>query len=125
MDRRELEARTAALAAALFSLANASRDKPGGRTPADQLLDCATAVGATYRASARARSRAEFIAKLGVVNEEADEVVYWLEFFRSTRLADASKVEDLLLEAKQLRAIFAASCRTAKRNHRRRTDGRS
>jgi four helix bundle protein len=125
MDRRELEARTAALATALFSLANATRGKPGGRLPADQLLDCATAVGANYRASARARSRAEFIAKLGVVNEEADEVVYWLEFFRSARLAEAPHLEDLLREAKELRAIFAASCRTAKRNHRRRSEGRS
>jgi len=118
MDRRELEKRTADLAAAVFALTNAVRARPGGRSPADQLLDCATSVGANYRASARARSRAEFIAKLGVVNEEADEVVYWLEFFRSTNLADASLVEPLLVEAKELRSIFAASWRTAKHNYR-------
>jgi four helix bundle protein len=120
MDRRELEARTAALAVAAFAVAQTARGRPGGQRPADQLLDCATSVGANYRASARARSRPEFIAKLGIVNEEADEVVYWLEFFRRTDLADGAKVEELLAEAKELRAIFAASCRTAKRNHRRR-----
>jgi four helix bundle protein len=120
MERPDLEARTAAFAVAVFGLANAVREKPGGRRPADQLLDCATSVGANYRASARARSRDEFIAKLGIVNEEADETVYWLEFFRSTTLGDSTLVEELLVEARELRAIFAASCGTAKRNRRRR-----
>jgi four helix bundle protein len=118
MERDDLEARTAAFAVAIFELANAARDKPGGRRPADQLLDCATSIGANYRASARARSRDEFIAKLGIVNEEADEAVYWLQFFQSTKLADEAKVSSLLAESKELRSIFAASCRTAKRNHR-------
>jgi four helix bundle protein len=118
MERTDLEARTAAFAVAVFGLANVVRERPGGRRPADQVLDCATSVGANYRASARARSRAEFIAKLGIANEEADEVVYWLEFFRSTALGDQATVETLLAEAKELRAILAASCRTAKQNHR-------
>ena len=118
MERTDLEARTAALAVAVFGLTNVVRERPGGRRPADQLLDCATSVGANYRASARARSRAEFIAKLGIANEEADEVVYWLEFCRSTALGDQATVATLLAEAKELRAILAASCRTAKQNHR-------
>jgi hypothetical protein len=53
-----------------------------------------------------------------VVNEEADEAVYWLEFFWSASLGDAARVDRLLTEAKELRAIFAASCGTARRNHR-------
>lgn len=118
MERTDLEARTAAFAVAVFGLTNVVRERPGGRRPADQLLDCATSVGANYRASARARSRAEFTAKLGIANEEADEVVYWLEFFRSTALGDEATVATLLAEAKELRAILAASCRTAKQNHR-------
>lgn len=85
------------------------------------MLDCATSVGANYRASGRARSRDEFIAKLGVVNEEADDAVYWLAFFQGGRLGDAGTVECLLSEAKELRAIFATAVRTARRNHRRRT----
>ena len=90
MERTDLEARTAAFAAAAFQLASLIRLKPGGRHSADQLLDCATSIGANYRASARARSRDEFIAKLGMVNEEADEAVYWLEFIRNVQLGDAA-----------------------------------
>jgi four helix bundle protein len=119
MVRADLEQRTAALAAAAFALANAIRDRPGGRRPADQLVDCATSVAANYRASARARSRAEFIAKLGLVNEEADEVVHWLEFLGTVGLGEPTTVDELLGESKELRAIFATSCRTAKQNHRR------
>jgi four helix bundle protein len=124
MERTDLEARTAAFAVAVFGLASVVRERPGGRRPADQLLDCATSVGANYRASARARSRDEFIAKLGIANEEADEVVYWLEFFRSTGLGDPAQVEELLAEGKELPAILAASCRTAKQNHRGRSGRR-
>ena len=65
-----------------------------------------------------ARSRDEFIAKLGTVNEEADEAVYWLEFIVNVQLADAARVDPLLDEARQLRAIFAKSCGTARQNHR-------
>ena len=118
MEREELEARTAAFAAAAFQLTSIVRLKPGGRQAADQLLDAATSIGANYRASARARSRDEFISKLGTVNEEADEAVYWLEFIRNVQLADATAVAELLDEAQQLRAIFAKSCGTAKQNHR-------
>jgi four helix bundle protein len=118
MERTDLEARTAAFAASAFQLASIVRLKPGGRQPADQLVDCTTSVGANYRASARARSRDEFIAKLGTVNEEADEAVYWLEFIGNVHLADAATVEELIDEARQLRAIFATSCDTARRNHR-------
>jgi four helix bundle protein len=84
-----------------------------------QLLDCATAVGANYRASSRARSRREFVAKLGVVAEEADEAVYWLEFLKNTRRGDPTMVSNLLEEAKELRNIFAASYRTARQRNRR------
>ncbi len=118
MERPDLEARTSAFAAGAFQLANRVRLAPGGRRAADQLVDCATSVGANYRASGRARSREEFIAKLGIVNEEADEAVYWLEFIRNVQLANTEAVGELLAEAKQLRAIFATSCDTARRNHR-------
>ena len=118
MERPDLEIRTEAFATAVFGLTESIRSRPGGRRPADQLLDCATSVGANYRASARARSRAEFIAKLGIVAEEAGEAVYWLEFLWSVGLGDPATVERLLAEAKELRAIFATSHRTARRNHR-------
>lgn len=120
MDRRDLEARTAAFARAAFDLSNLVRPMPGGRGPADQLLDCATSVGANYRASGRARSPDEFIAKLGIVNEEADEAVYWLELIRDVRLAGGDRLDGLLAEARELRAISSSACRTARRNRRNR-----
>jgi len=118
MERATLEDRTQAFATAVFRLTEQVRASAGGRRPADQLLDCATSVGANYRATARARSRAEFIAKLGLVAEEADEAVYWLEFLRTVGLGEPDTVFTLLAEARELRAIFAAACRTARKNHR-------
>lgn len=124
MTRDELEARTAAFARDVFGLADVVRRAPGGRRPADQLVDCATSVGANYRASVRARSRAEFVAKLGITVEEADEAVYWLEFVRDTGLGAGGPVARLCGEATELRAILAASYRTARARLRAASHGR-
>jgi len=118
MERPELEARSAAFASAVFALCEAVRRQPGARNPSDQLVDATSSVGANYRSSSRSRSRREFVAKIAVVAEEADEAVFWLEFFASTRLGDQSVVGPLLAEAKELRAIFAASYRTSRRGRR-------
>jgi four helix bundle protein len=91
---------------------------PAARRLASQLVACATSVGANYRSTSRARSRAEFVAKLGVVVEEADEAVYWLEVVDAARLGDRATRAELLREAKELRAIVAAALRTARRNRR-------
>jgi len=82
-----------------------------------QLIDSATSTSQNYRAACRARSRAEFTAKIGTVAEEADESVGWLELLVSTRLLTAERVRWELGEANELAAIFAASFRTA-RSHR-------
>ena len=79
-----------------------------------QLLRSALSTAANYRAVCRARSKAEFIAKIGVVVEEADETVFWLEVVLEGNLAEAVKVAPLLREANELLAIFAASQRTAR-----------
>ena len=118
MDRPELERRSQAFAAAVVSLCTETRKLPGARNMADQLMDAATSVGANYRASSRARSRAEFVAKLGIVAEEIDESVYWLELMARTNVGDPRTVGLLLPEAKELRAIFAASYRTARTGKR-------
>ena len=120
MRRQELEARSQAFGVAVFSFCRALRALPGGWGPANQLVDAATAVGANYRATSRSRSRAEFVAKLAVVVEEADEAVYWLEFAGRIGAVAGDKVEPLLGEARELRAIFAAGYRTARRNTDRR-----
>ena len=78
-----------------------------------QLLRSATSVGANYRAACRARSRAEFIAKLGIVLEEADEA-YWLELLLETGILDHKRLGPLLGEANELTSIFVSSLRTAK-----------
>lgn len=79
-----------------------------------QIVRSGTSVAANYRAVCRARSRAEFIAKLGTVVEEADETVFWLELLIESGIAQESKTKVLLQEAKELLAIFSASRRTAK-----------
>ena len=79
-----------------------------------QILRSGTSVAANYRAACRARSRAEFIAKIGVVAEEADETVFWLELLIETETVAAAKLSDLMNEARQLAAIFTASQTTAK-----------
>src|SRR5580658_8764279 len=79
-----------------------------------QLLRSSTSVGANYRAACRGRSRAEFIAKIGIVLEEADEAVFWLELFQEGNIFPAEKLCDLVREANELVAIFVTSLRTAK-----------
>jgi len=85
-----------------------------GRRVGQQLIDCSTSVAANYRATCRARSRSEFIAKLGTVLEESDESLFWLELIVDAKLMPYQKVEPLLIEADQLTAIFTASIKTAK-----------
>jgi len=120
MERAELEARAAAFAKAAFHLSQSVRTRPGGRNPADQLADSASSVSSNYRATSRSRSPDEFAAKIGVVAEEADEAVGWLEFMIDTKLVEATTVKEVLAEGKELRNIFAASYKTANRNKRAR-----
>jgi four helix bundle protein len=81
-----------------------------------QLLRSATSVAANYRAACRARSRPEFLAKLGIVVEEADETVFWLELLADAGLISRSLLSEVADEASQLLAIFAASQLTVKRS---------
>jgi four helix bundle protein len=80
-----------------------------------QLSRAATGVGANYRAACRSRSDAEFAARIGVVLEEADESAFWLEILTEGRITKEQRAIDLLDEANQLTAIFAASSITARR----------
>ena len=79
-----------------------------------QLLRCGTSVGANYRAACRARSRAEFIAKLGIVLEEADESIFWLEMLGETGIMPEQRLSELLAEAHELTAIFTAARQSSK-----------
>lgn len=84
------------------------------RVLVQQIVKSGTSVAANYRAVCRARSRAEFIAKLGTVVEETDETVFWLELLIESGIAQENRTIVLLREAKELLAIFSASRRTAK-----------
>jgi four helix bundle protein len=81
-----------------------------------QVLRSGTSVAANYRAVCRARSKAEFIAKIGIVVEEIDETTFWLELLIETGTVKRNRMDDLLAEALELLAIFVASQRTARKN---------
>ena len=110
-----LVARTRAFALAVVRLVE---ELPQGRT-ADviglQLLRSGTSVGANYRAACRARSRREFIAKMGIVEEEADESQFWIDLLNERGLVDARCLSSLGEEAGQIVAMVVASIRTARR----------
>ena len=114
MTPKQLKDRTRRFAVDVIRFSNCLPTTLEGRTVAGQIIRCGTSVGANYRASCRARSRAEWIAKLGVVEEEADETLFWLEVAVEAELISAEKAKALLNEADELTAIFVASLKTAK-----------
>ncbi len=79
-----------------------------------QLLRAGTSVGANYRAACRARSRSEFVARLGIVVEEADESIYWLELLADNGIVPQLRLKELLTEAHELTAIFTAARHTSR-----------
>jgi four helix bundle protein len=115
MTPKELKDRTKRFAVDVIKLCRELPTTLDGRTVGGQLIRCGTSVAANYRASCRARSRAEFIAKLGTVEEEADETLFWLEIAVDSQLVPVQRVQALLKEADELTAIFVASLKTAKR----------
>ena len=111
-----LKHRTFSFSLAVLRLVDRLPRTTSGFVVARQLAKCVTSIGANYRASCIARSRAEFIAKVGVVVEESDESVYWLELISATGFQPADDVARLLREARELRAIFGKSLGTARLN---------
>ena len=114
--REELKNRTKQFAIRIVRLFRALPKSDETRIIGKQVLRSGTSVAANYRAVCRARSRAEFIAKIGIVVEEADETVFWLELLIETETVGPNLLNNLLDEANELLAIFAASQITAKTN---------
>jgi four helix bundle protein len=110
----ELRDRTKQFALRVIRMSQAIPASRAANVMCNQILRSATSVAANYRAAGRSRSKAEFVAKLGVVLEEADETVFWLEMLGDSGIVKSSKLTNLLEEANQLVAIFAASRRTAR-----------
>jgi four helix bundle protein len=113
VNKRELLERTKQFALQVLKPVDRLPHTMAGRAVGNQLVRSGTSVGANYRAACRGRSRAEFAAKLGIVAEEADESVYWLELVRDGGLLTEAKIDDLLREANELTAIFTAGRRTS------------
>ena len=115
MTPEELRARTKRFALEIIRLVSGLPRAQAGRVIGGQLLRAGTAVGANYRAACKGRSAAEFLAKLGIVEEEADECVFWMELIVEGGLLPAHRVEPLRKEATELVAIMAASKRSLQR----------
>ena len=109
----ELKDRTKQFALRILKLVEALPNSKSGKIVANQIGRAGTSVGANYRAACRGRSKAEFIAKLGIVEEEADECIYWLELVADGKILRADSVAPLKQEAEELVAIMAASRITA------------
>jgi four helix bundle protein len=114
VDQTELKERTGRFALDVLDFCRSIRNIWEGRRIGDQLFDAASSVAASYRSACRGRSKAEFIARLGIVVEEADESEFWLAFAGRARLGNALTRGKLLQEAGELLAIFSASQITAK-----------
>ncbi len=116
MNADDLKRRTKDFALRILKLVSSLPDTVQGRTVAGQLVRCGTSVGSNYRATCRARSTAEFISKIGVVLEEADESAFWLEWTIEGKLLKPEQGQPLLDESNELVKIMASSRKTAESN---------
>jgi four helix bundle protein len=114
MDRKILQQRTKQFHIDVIKLCESLPKNAACFEIARQIIRSAGSVGANYRATVRAKSRADFIYKIEIVLEEADESMYWLEVMRDANLKTGKEIERLIKEANELTAIFAATDKTAK-----------
>jgi four helix bundle protein len=115
-SREQLRPRTRDFALRALKVAESRPNTRAGNHFANQLLRCGTSVGANYRAACRARSPAEFCSKLGIVEEEADESIFWLEMLVAAKLLPKQRLESLMTEANELLAMVIAPIRTARKS---------
>lgn len=115
MQEPNLKHRTKDFALQVIRLVRSIHASQEGRILGNQLLRAGTSVGANYRSACRARSTSEFISRLSIANEEADESLYWMELLAETDLVNADDLKKLMSEADQLVAILTSSILTSKR----------
>lgn len=116
MNEEDLKGRTKQFALRVLKVVDALPKTPSGRTVSGQLADSGTSVGANYRSACRGRSRAEFISKLGIVEEEADESAYWLEIIMEGNMLKPALIAPLHDEAVALTKIIRSSRMTTIQN---------
>jgi four helix bundle protein len=114
MNPDELKTRTRAFPLRIIRLAEILPETPTAKVIRNQLIRCGTSVGANYRAACRARSKADFISKMGIVEEEADETIYWMELLVDADIVKRSRIAELLDEADQILSIVISSIKTAR-----------
>ena len=117
MNSTELKERTIQFAVRVLKLADALPNKASGRAIASQVARSGCSVASNYRAALRGKSNADFVNKITIVLEEADETDLWIEIAKRASLVGAKRVEKLQAEAVELIKIFSATRRTA-RNHK-------
>lgn len=116
MTKTELQNRTKKFAIDILLFLRTIPQNDEGKILRNQLIRAASSVGANYRAACRGKSTADFINKITIIEEEADECCYWLEIMENLRIGDEIKIKSLLNEAKELTAIFTAIAKTSKIN---------
>jgi four helix bundle protein len=116
MTEKELKLRTRKFAVEILNLVDKLPNRRSGIIIGNQLGRSASSVASNYRAACRARSHAEFISKIGIVEEEADESTFWLDIIVDTKNSTAELIAPFLKEARELTAIFTAASKTAKQN---------
>ncbi len=115
MDEQDLKARTKHFALRVINLVDALPGNTKGRAIASQLMRSGSSVAANYRAVCRAKSTADFLPKLSIVEDEADETAFWVELITEAGIMPESKTRELLKEANELVAIMVSSRMTAAR----------
>jgi four helix bundle protein len=115
MTSDEFRGRTKAFALRVITLVDSLPRARAANVIGGQLLRCGTSVGANYRAACRARSSADFIAKMGIVEEECDEAAYWIELLIEARIMKERRIAGLLKEADEILSMVIASIKTARR----------
>ena len=116
MKKEEFLKRTMNFGLRVIRLVNSLPKQQVAQVLGNQLLRAGTSVGANYRAAVRGKSRADFIAKMGIVEEECDEALYWMEMLIESGIVKPDLLKDLKDEGNQILAIVVASIRTARRN---------
>jgi four helix bundle protein len=114
MQKRDFAKRTMSFGLRTIRLVESLPKSQSARVIGNQLLRAATSVGANYRSALRGRSRADFIAKMGIVEEECDEALYWMQMLLEAGIAKASRLNELMSEADEIIAIVVSSIRTAR-----------
>ncbi len=117
--REELKRRTKRIGVEIILLLDDLPNKPSAWELVRQITRSSTSVGANYRAVCRAKSDADFINKLKIVEEETDETIYWLEILEETGLIKAERIENIKKEAEEILAIVVASLKTMRAKNRK------